>query len=236
VGAGRFSILNWNGEELSMGFEQAHAEWIDGHLKKRRGERRGRLERGHAHGETLFAQNVWWRLKGGFGHLHPEYEVLDWRGRPYFADFLYNPGPHLRLLIEVKGFATHARDLDRPGFSKECNRETFFTSLGFVVISFSFDDVRERPDLCITLLRMVLSQYEPQSGPTERQVVGEKEIIRLAFSLARDIRPKDVTDHLRINNRTAVRLLQSLCSQGWLRPVMREGGRRVLCYRLARGV
>jgi hypothetical protein len=216
-----------------MDFEEEHAAWMEGHLKRRKGERRGRLERGHAHGEKLFAEKVWWCLKGSFDSLHPEYEVPDWRGRPFFADFAYIPGSHLKLLIEVKGFATHARDLDRQGFSRECNRETFLAGLGYVVISFAYDDVRDQPDLCITLLRLVLSQYEPMAGPVERQRVGEQEILRLAFTLGRDIRPKDVTDHLRVNRRTAVSLLRQLCAKGRLAPV--QGGSRILRYRLVKG-
>jgi hypothetical protein len=215
-----------------MGFEQAHAEWIGVHLKRRKGERRGRLERGHLHGENLFAQKVWWPLKGNFDHLHPEYEVMDWRGRSYFADFAYLLDDCLRLLIEVKSYGTHVRDMDRKGFCNECNRETFLQGVGYRVISFSYDDVADHPELCITLIRLVLSRYLPQNGPTERQVVGENEIIRLAISLARPIRPIDVTRHMRINRRTAVQLLQSLCVKGRLIPL--KSGNRVLRYELAK--
>jgi hypothetical protein len=28
----------------------------------------------------LFCRNVWWPLQGNFIDLHPEFEVLDWRG------------------------------------------------------------------------------------------------------------------------------------------------------------
>src|SRR5690606_19843686 len=123
-------------------FEQAHAAWLADHLRRRTGERRNRLERGHAHAEKLFARNVWWELKGSFDHLHPEYEVSDWRGRPYFADFCYKLGRQ-KLLIEIKGYAPHVRDQDRRGFSMELNRETFLTGIGYTVISFSYDDVSE---------------------------------------------------------------------------------------------
>lgn len=216
-----------------MDFEQAHAEWVNEHLKRRKGERRSRLDRGHGHGEKLFAKNVWWPLKGNFANLHPEYEVLDWRGRSYFADFCYRLGNRVKLLIEVKGYNTHVRDLDRPGFDRECNRETFLTGIGYDVISFSYDDVNERPDVCLMLLRLVLSRFEPRSGPVERQVLGEQEVMRLAFSLARGIRPIDVTEHLKINRRTAVRFLQNLCRKGQLIPEKR--GNRVMRYRVAEG-
>jgi ABC-type transport system involved in Fe-S cluster assembly fused permease/ATPase subunit len=37
-----------------MEFEQAHATFIQYHLERRSGERRGRLERGHQAAEKLF--------------------------------------------------------------------------------------------------------------------------------------------------------------------------------------
>jgi len=212
-----------------MNFEQAHAAWLADHLRRRTGERRSRLERGHAHAEKLFARNVWWELKGNFDHLHPEYEVSDWRGRPYFADFCYKPG-RLKLLIEIKGYASHVRDQDRRGFSMELSRETFLTGIGYTVISFSYDDVSEQPDLCITLLKLVLSNFEPRALPAERKILGESEILRLAFSRAGYIRPKDVTAHLRVNRRTAVRLLKGLVNKGWLHPV--RNGSRIMRYKL----
>jgi hypothetical protein len=230
--SGRFCFSFGKGDG-EMGFEQAHAEWIGGHLSRRKGERRGRLERGHQHGENLFAQKVWWPLKGNFEHLHPEYEVMDWRGRSYFADFAYLLGDYMRLLIEIKSFGTHVRDMDRKRFCDECNRETFVQGVGYRVISFSYDDVSDRPELCITLLRLLLSRYQPQNGPTERQVVSENEIIRLAILLARPIKPIDVTQHLRINRRTAVHLLQSLCSKQRMVPL--KSGNRVLRYELVKG-
>lgn len=58
-------------------FEEAHEAFINHHLARRTGERRGRLERGHSHSEVLFARQIWWPLRGKFDDLHPEYEVLD---------------------------------------------------------------------------------------------------------------------------------------------------------------
>lgn len=72
-----------------MKFDAAYAVFIQQHLDRRTGERRGRLERGHQHGESLFLRNVWWPLRGNFDDLHPEYEVRDWRNRSYFADLAW---------------------------------------------------------------------------------------------------------------------------------------------------
>lgn len=164
-GFGTFSIIRggiWN-----VNFDQEHTAFIQQYLNRRNGERRGRLERGHKYAEALFLRNVWWPLRGNFTNLHPEYEVQDWRGRSYFADFAWLPG-YVKLLFEIKGYATHVRDMDRHKYSNEVNRETFLHGMGYHVISFAYDDVEQQPDLCISLLRMILSQYLPDQAPVSR--------------------------------------------------------------------
>src|SRR5690606_36025850 len=113
------------------------------------------------------------------------------RGRSYFADFAWLPG-YVKLLIEIKGFASHVRDMDRQKYCSELNRETFLHAMGYHVISFAYDDVEQRPELCLTLLRMVLSRYQPGQAPASRAVLAEKEVIRLAVQMADSIRPKDL--------------------------------------------
>ncbi|GIP34602.1 hypothetical protein J2TS4_38120 [Paenibacillus sp. J2TS4] len=209
-----------------MSFDKAHTDWIQSHLNRRSGERKGRLERGHQHGEQLFLKNVWWPLLGHFEHLHPEYEVLDWRGRSYFADFVWLPG-HIKIAWEIKGYGPHVRDMDRKRYSEELNRETFFQAMGFRVVSFAYDDIAHQPELCITLMRLLLSRYQPVETPAKLTSLACKEIILLSFQLARAIRPKDVEEHLAVNHRTAVRYLHSLCVQGWLRPITSERGHKI---------
>lgn len=218
-----------------MDFEEIHSAFINSHLGRRSGERKGRLERGHQHGEKLFLQNVWWPVKGHFDDLHPEYEILDWRGRSYFADFAYL-ARNLKFLCEIKGFGPHVRDMDRKRYADELNRELFLQALGFRVVSFAYDDVAQRPDLCITLLRMLLSRYQPGLPPVDRAVLAEQEVIKLAYSLARPIRPIDIASHFDVNHRTAVRLLQTVSAKGWLRPIRPGKGVKVLMYEHVKGV
>jgi Uncharacterized protein conserved in bacteria len=212
---------------VAMNFEDMHAQWIQYHLQKRKGERKGRLERGHQTAEKLFCHNVWWPLRGNFDDLHPEYEVLDWRGHSYFCDFVWLT-PTVKLVIEIKGFGPHVRDMDRQKYCNELNRETFLSAIGFQVISFAYDDVAQRPDLCITLLRLVLSRY--QFSAPDLKSAAEREIVRLAYALARPLRPIDVEKHLGINYRTSVRALQSLCGKGVFSPVTGADGKYVVRY------
>lgn len=217
-----------------MNITEAHEAFIRAHVDNRSGERRGRLGRGHGHGESLFLKQIWWILRGNFDDLHPEYEVLDWRGRSYFADLAWLPG-FVKLLIEIKGYASHVRDLDRQKFCNELNRETFLHAMGYQVISFAYDDVEQRPELCIALLRMVLARYQASPTPVLRAHMAEKEVLRLAVQLAEPIRPKDVELHFDIDHRTAVMMLKKLCSKGMLTPTFSGKGQRVGKYTLVGG-
>lgn len=220
-----------------MSFDEMHAAFIKYHLNRRTGERRGRLERGHQHGETLFLRNAWWPLLGHFEQLHPEYEVLDWRGRSYFADFAWlSESGLVKLLFEIKGYAAHVRGMDRNKYCNELNRETFLRAMGYQVISFAYDDVEQRPELCITLLRMVLSRYQSSQPPVSRALLAEREIIRFAITLARPLRPIDVEKHYDVDHKTAVLMLTKLCAKGWLNPSQSGKGERVVRYELARGM
>lgn len=214
-----------------MDFEQTHEAWIQDHLSRRSGERRGRLEREHRHRERLFARNVWWEVFGHFEHLHPEFELADWRGRSYFADFAWITR-FIRLLIEIKGFSAHVLDMDRQRYSHELNRETFWTGLGYRVISFAYDDVEQRPEVCISLLRMVMSQFQPQEAPVARALFAEKEVIRLALQSTEPLRPKDVAEHFDINTKTAIAILRRLTDKRWMTPVLRGNGERMVRYEL----
>lgn len=189
------------------------------------------MERGHQEAEKLFCHNIWWILQGNFDDLHPEYEVLDWRGRSYFCDFAWLTRV-VKLIIEIKGFGPHVRDMDRQSYCNELKRETFLAAMGYQVISFAYDDVAHRPELCITLLRMVLSRYQPMASPDTLQGVAEREIIRLDRLLARPLRSIDVVTQPSINHRSAVRVLQSLCAKRWLTAVTAPNGKYVVKYEL----
>ena len=247
-----------------MDFHEAHKRFVAQHLVRRTGERKRRLAEGHAHAEKLFCRNVWWKLRGNFDDLHPEYEVRDWRNRSYFTDFAYIT-PLVRIIIEIKGYQSHVVNMDRQKYCNELNRETFLFGAGYYVISFAYDDVEQRPDICITLLRMVLSKYttipsittpstaasspSPTSpskaaaatarstdfpGSNMKMDLFEKEIIRYAALLGRPVKPIEVRHHLDIHYRYARRILDGLCAKGWFHPIYGADRKRKIAYELAR--
>jgi very-short-patch-repair endonuclease len=213
-----------------MGVNEKYEEWLQGHIKRRTGERRDWLRRRKLHAESAFAKNVWWPLKGHYDHLHPEYEIRDWRKKLYYADFAWLPG-HVKVLIEVKGFVPHVQDSNRTQYKEELNRELFLQSIGYRVLSFAYDDVAERPEQCIDLLRINLSRFEHSEMPTSLEVVIQREIIRYTFQIARPIRPVDVQKQYQVHKRTAINHLQALCAKGWLSQIHSPSG-RVVAYEL----
>lgn len=220
---------------IGLPFEQAHKQFIQHHLERRTGERKGRLERGHQHAEQLFLKQVWWPIAGDFDDLHPEYEILDWRGRPYFADFAYLPS-NLKFIIEIKGYSVHVASMDRQRYSMELNRELFLQALGYRVVSMAYDDIADRPELCIMLLKNLLGAYRPgksMSGSSHLEAF-DRELIRLAFTLARPIRPGDIAGHFGVSHQTAIKHLNILSQKGWMAPVIRSREqKRITLYTLA---
>ena len=210
-------------------FESAHKEFIDLHLSLRTGERKGRLLVGHGHAEQLFLSNIWWPLFRGFDNLHPEYEVYDWNRKSQFIDFAYLT-PSGRVGIECDGFQTHIKDMDREKHNYSCNRGTFLTGIGWKMAHFSYDDIRNHPDVCRMLLQLLLSPLLIQNSALPLKFAMEKEVLRYAWRLGRPIRPKDVAEEFDVDFRTARKWLRNLVELDCLTPHSANG--KILRYEL----
>ncbi|MBD2870650.1 PDDEXK family nuclease [Paenibacillus arenilitoris] len=215
-----------------MDFEIAHEEFIRRHADRRSGERKGRLLRGHQYAEKLLLRNVWWPLFGSFDHLHPEYEIFDWNRKSQFLDFAFLPA-YGKFGIECDGYQSHVKDMDRERFSYSLNRENFLTGMGWRMVHFSFDDVQNRPEICRSMLQLIVGPHLMKNAGAADASAGEKEVLRLAWSLGRRVRPIDVTARLGMDFRTARKRLQAMVGKGWLQPV--PSGRGVLYYELKEG-
>ncbi|NIK78830.1 DNA-binding CsgD family transcriptional regulator [Paenibacillus castaneae] len=218
-----------------MGFVEEHKRWLNGHIRSRVGERKGRLERGHGHGEKMFLERVWWPIFGSLEHLHPEYEVLDWRGNVYFVDFVWFQGQY-KFAFEVKGYGPHVQNTDRIRYRRELNRETFLQALGYRVVAIPYDDLEEQPQLIITLLKSLLSPYLANESQGQAYTRLEKEVLLLAARSAKSIRPSQIQRELMINHRTAVRSLTGLCEKGKLKPIVSIKSGRVMQYEYVRSI
>ncbi len=212
-----------------MGFPEAFEEWYQAHLKKRTGERKDRLKRGLGHGEKMFLEKVWWPLFGRLDALHPEYEVVDWRGKRFFVDFLWHGG-EVQFAFEIKGYGPHVEQADRTRYRRELNRELFLQGLGIRVVSIPYDELEENPALIRSFIRTIVAPYLERTGRKTRHNLQERELIRLAIRSGRVVRPADAVRELGINYRTAIKSLQRLCEKGTFRAVPADRSGRITRY------
>lgn len=216
-----------------MGFAEEHSKWLSDHKKRRKGERLDRLERGHRHGEQLFVERVWWPIFGHMDDLHPEYEVLDYRGRPYFVDLVWKPGV-VKFAIEVKGYGPHVQNTDRTRYRQELNRETYLQIAGYRVVSVPYDDLESAPELIVSLFKSLLApsllMNKQEDGANHRYCRLERDILRMAAHTDGLIRPVDLVNELGLNPRTVRKYMSALCEKGKFRPVLAEGSTRVCRY------
>ncbi|WP_199621560.1 hypothetical protein [Paenibacillus alkalitolerans] len=84
-------------------FNAAYEKWLADHKSKSEGERLRRLEEGHGEPEKLFLENVWWPVVGSLDDLHPEYEVVDFKGGKRYLDFAYIRR-YYKIALEILGF------------------------------------------------------------------------------------------------------------------------------------
>jgi hypothetical protein len=216
---------------MNQPFEDEYHQWIGGQRMSGTGERRRRLKEGHGHAERLFLQNVWWPEIGHFEFLQAEYEVRDSNDRPRFLDFAYLRFPHA-LCLEVDGYGTHHRDLDRRGFSDGLDRQNDLVIDDWKVLRFSYDDIKDHPRKCQDTLRRGLDHwYGKGHEDTLLQLpLKMREIIRLAIEKRAPITPREVCARLGVGNRHARYLLQRLSEEGTLLPA--SGSQRVRSYSL----
>jgi len=166
-------------------FEEVHGEWFRRHWKESVGVRRRLLERrvekrekfGEDGAETRFLRDVWWPEFGQLEDLHPEYETIDVLGRTRFLDFAYIRFP-LLVDVEIDGFGPHLKNVSRYDFADERRRDAALGVMGWRVLRFSYDDVKENPLLCRELLKRWMEAAAPKE-PTE-SVVRER-VIRMCL-------------------------------------------------------
>lgn len=212
-----------------MGFKEEHNRWLKDHTIRRTGERRGRLERGHGHGEQMFVEKVWWPMFGHLNDLHPEYEVTDWRGRPYFVDFVWKVGV-VSFAFEVKGYGPHVQNTDRTRYRQELNRETFLQIAGFRVVGIPYDDLESSPELTIFLLRSLLMPYLALRTEEKKDEFSrlEREILQIAVRTNGFVRPVNLVNELGVDPRTVRKCMRLLCEKGKFIPIVsKESG--IIC-------
>lgn len=212
-------------------FQIAYDAFIAAHLAKREGNRLRRLKEGLGFAESSFLRYIWWKLFENFTDLHPEYEVKDFRDGTRFLDFAFLRHT-LKLAIEIDGYGPHYNDLSRVQFSDQLIRQNHLVLDGWKVLRFSFDDVKNRPRMCEQIIQQLIGKYFADLYiQTNSLTFMEKEIIRLANTLERPIKPLDVQNLLHFGQGKAQRILKDMSAKEFLMPAG-QGTSRIRSYSL----
>jgi hypothetical protein len=199
------------------------------HLRKRSDEQLRRLKEGHGHAEKLFLQHVWWPAIGHFEHLHPEFEVFDFKDGTRYLDFAYIRSP-FQVCFEIDGYGPHARDASRRQFADNLLRQNHLIIDGWKVIRFAYDDIQEKPRRFQQMLQQLMGRWFGDEQVPVKLTWKQKEIVRIAIHKNVPITPLEVCRRLGISDRYARELLRQLVEANVLLPA--SGTHRVRSYRL----
>lgn len=211
---------------------EAYENWMEMHRKLSKGERLRRLKDVSRHAEEMFATRVWWAAFGNFDHLHPEYEIRDYKDGWRYLDFAYVCST-VKICIEVDGFGPHWRDVSRKDFSDRLMRQNHLVIDGWTVLRFSYDDIVDRPRQCQQALLQLMGKWSvrPPAPDTIRLSPAEIAILRLAASTSKPLTPILASSAFGLHRTTAVRHIRSLVTKGYLAPTS-PGAKRVCSYRI----
>lgn len=213
-----------------MSYEGDFNSWFDEHLKRRSGENKRRLMEGLGYESKLFLEKVWWPAFTQFDHLHPEYELVDFRDGRRYLDFAYLCDP-VRLAIEIDGYNTHAAGVSRWQFSDHLVRQNHLVIDGWNVLRFSFDDVKDKPRMCIQMLQQFFGSRlgRGEASAVSADEILEAEVLKYALQLGQPVRPIDVEKYLQIGEKRTKSILQRMLANAKL-VKHGSGEQRVRCY------
>jgi very-short-patch-repair endonuclease len=214
-----------------MSFDQKYEQFIHDHIKKRKGERLRRLRKGHGHGEKLLLQKVWWPAIGHFDYLHPEYEVSDFKDGVRYLDFAYIRPP-FRINLEIDGFGSHGKNIDRWRFADNLIRQNHLVLDGWKVIRLAYDHIEQQPRLCQQIIQQMMGRWFAEHQSPDNLSAHERDILRIAARKSRPVTAKDICNHMDIGNHTARKILHRLVSVGIL-AAAGSGNQRIHSYRVA---
>lgn len=210
-------------------FEAAYAALMERHIKKCKGERKRKLQKGLEHAQKLFLQKVWWPAFGNLHNLSPEFEIRDFKDGWRYLDFAWLIGS-CKIAIEIDGYGTHWRNIDRWKFSDNLNRQNHLILDDWKVLRFSYDEINEHPKRCQLLLLQALGKWgnsKPNCISAQNPI--EHSIISISKTLTKPFSPTEVALLIGWQNSTIARHMKELSRQGILLPVS-SGTQRIRYY------
>lgn len=211
-----------------MKFEEAHEAFIESHAQRRSGDRLYHLKKGHAHAERLFLKAAWWVAFGNFDHLHPEYEVYDFKDGKRYLDFAYILG-FIKICIEIDGFGPHWQNMSNEKFSDDRMRQNYLSLDRWIILRFSYDDLVYHPRQCQQILQQQLGLLLGNRSNMNLNHF-EHEIIRYGLKTTGIMNVHEIHEHLMISEKAARKILKGMVEKQLIRPI--GGPTRIHSYQL----
>jgi len=188
--------------------------------------------------EVAFLENVLGPLlRYIFDGLRAEYPLKDFRDRERFADFIYTRGG-IRLLIEIDGITTHARNLSSDEFEDHLARQNDLVLQGWMILRFSARQVEKQPMMCQRIIAqaighwwMTINRVSPARSDDEKWAYREQEMVQLALRNGGYVRVQDLPINFAISTRSARKWLARFTKSGLLEPIKSQS--YTVRYRLA---
>lgn len=190
-------------------FTKRYKEWLAENIATENNPRRlEKLDKGLGHGTVEFLRTIWFPAVGNLNHLFPEWEVRDFNNGYRYLDLAFMPGG-VKGGIEIQGYGPHARDLDVWRFKDLCRRHCLLALDGWTFLPIAYPSIVDEPQQCQQLVLSFIGKYMASNVPDNLSWL-EAETVRFTRRLLRPITPLELTDHLRISDRHARRVLHNL--------------------------
>jgi hypothetical protein len=189
--------------------------------------------------ELSFLENVWGpSFQYHYEGLKAEYPLKDFKGGQRFADFVYVKDG-MKLLLEIDGFTTHARDISPGEFDDHLMRQNDLILSGWLVLRFSANQVEKRPHICQRQLKQAFGHWwsmSLSSLPADESGVWhlrKAALVQMAVRNRDVLKPADVAKQFNVSGRTAAIWLRRFEQEGLFTAV--SGKSRVTAYALTGG-
>ncbi|NIK77994.1 very-short-patch-repair endonuclease [Paenibacillus castaneae] len=170
-----------------------------------------------------FLEQVWGpAFDHNYDGLRAEHPFVDHKGGQRFADFVYIKNG-MRLVVEIDGFTTHARNISPAEFNDHLIRQNDLVLSGWIVLRFSAWQVKNHSQKCMFQLKQAIGHwwaltYSGESTkPTKLWEIRKQLLIQLAMRRDGKLKPSEVAREFQISNRTAIDWLQRFEQEGILR-------------------
>lgn len=188
--------------------------------------------------ELAFLEEVWGPiLEYNFEGLETEYPFKDYKGGERFADFIYLKDG-MKLLIEIDGFTTHARDISPGEFSDHLIRQNDLVLQGWMILRFTAYQVEKKPMLCQRVIMQAMGHWWALMHRNSYSIEGDiwsyrsQQLTQMMFQYGGIVKLAHIAKYFHIPIRTARDWTERFVKSGLLTAV--KPGKRAIGYQLSR--